>query len=431
MIKKMPNIKLNKKMIIIGSIILFVLIIAFTMLKLFVRNDFYFSESKIADDSEEALKDLFQKYEESKSKFYVYGEVGLYDKISMTMNCGDEEETVELSEEATIVNNHCILSIKPSGGYLTVYIVTPDSSVISVNSFDSLILQVNAYKKETRIVLESGIIYNRIAEQKNGSKFSIQIANQIFETEGAQEISAYARTLDGKSMQMYFEQYIINAEKNYEIIGGTGGIAKFQPITGKLNTRNRNETKVVETDKYKDFAYYKGEEYSTILFDEISGYIKDLYTYYDSENNDFKYAQGKLNDNKDLNFIGIAKKGSRIDKEKLNKQMKEYVDYYTNKIKNANNEQEENNNSNSNSNNDAIEDFCKKYYSPTGELQIDHITWCRSDLGFNGNPDELPKGIEAEDFIWCEFWYNGNYIGVGPVYQPCALKLGWDGTYTN
>jgi hypothetical protein len=78
-----------------------------------------------------------------------------------------------------------------------------------------------------------------------------------------------------------------------------------------------------------------------------------------------------------------------------------------------------------------VEDFCREYYSSTGETPMDHISWCRSDLGFNGNPEELPEGINPEDFSWCSFSYQGVWIGDGPVYNSCALKLGWDGTYTN
>lgn len=71
-------------------------------------------------------------------------------------------------------------------------------------------------------------------------------------------------------------------------------------------------------------------------------------------------------------------------------------------------------------------DPCDINYEATG-LSIDHVDWCRTD--WHGNATEkLPYGLDNNDFIWCSFWNDGNWIGDGPVYIECAKELGWDGT---
>jgi hypothetical protein len=71
-------------------------------------------------------------------------------------------------------------------------------------------------------------------------------------------------------------------------------------------------------------------------------------------------------------------------------------------------------------------DPCDINYEATG-IEIEKIDWCRTDK--HGNfTKTLPYGLDNNDFIWCRFKSHGVWLGDGPVYKRCAIKLGWSET---
>lgn len=75
--------------------------------------------------------------------------------------------------------------------YLNAYFELPDGSLITVSSNNSPKIQVNIYNNEIRVVMVRGSAYFRIAKQAKNKIFSIQIADQIFATNGNTEVFAY------------------------------------------------------------------------------------------------------------------------------------------------------------------------------------------------------------------------------------------------
>lgn len=71
-------------------------------------------------------------------------------------------------------------------------------------------------------------------------------------------------------------------------------------------------------------------------------------------------------------------------------------------------------------------DPCDINYEATS-LRVTSVDWCRTDRHGNAT-EKLPYGLDNNDFIWCNMWNNGTWIGDGPVYIECAKELGWDGT---
>lgn len=428
--KKITNIKFSKKTILIVSIILFIIVITFIILKLFVRNDFYYNESEVANDFKESMNTLYQKYEKSKAKFNVYGEVAGDKVITMTLKCGNEEETVKLSGEPISIDNHCILSIKPTqygSSYLNAYIVTPDASLITLSSYDNPSLQVNAYKNETRIVLENGMIYNRIAKQYD-SKFTIQVANNILESTEGGTLSAYTKTIDSKSgYDMLFGGYTVDGSRYYDKIKSDTifGVSLFQIVNGNASMKKRGTEDVLNFEEYNKSAYIKNSEYESFLFDKTTKYdFLEDYLHIGDENNQFIKQQEDLENNKKLDFIGIAKYDKKINRDELNERMRKYVDYYTNKINGYNDNQNDESNDNNSDNNSNTTDACA-FNVTMGGLHVTSVDWCRTDYKISENT--LPSGfdVDVDDFIYCMYGTTDNSYGwaEGYVYKACANKF--------
>jgi len=437
----------NKKLIIIStSVLVFIIICLLLVFKFFINSSFYYSESKTANDSKEALNTLYQDYEKSRATFKVYGDVTEEDNLTVKINCNGEEKTVTLSNEPVTVNNHCTISLTPSGhsyDFLSAYVTTPDGSLITVNSFNTPELQLNAYKNETRIVLKSGILYNRINKQDKDSIFSIQVGNSIFISNGNQEMVANAEVLDFKSaFDLFNSNYTVKAHSFYEEIETDTivGIAGFQIISGGSKVIQRGNMRVLNGEKYKHFIFFNNSlSYETIMFAE--GGADEFADYYALNTlvvEEFVDDQETLDENKELDFIGIVKHDEDIDQSEIDEIMKKYHDYYNNK-NNADDEEEDNND-----NNTSNRTGCNLWYDMTGYRATD-VCWCRNDIKmtaaiehFNG----IGYNFSSGDIILCEWSYSESDINgvLGDIstggnqavlLKSCALELGWPGTYSN
>lgn len=448
MLEKIKKFVFKQWKIIIVLLIIIILILSALLIifKIFINNDFYSSESEVANDSKAAMNNLYQDYEKSKASFDVYGDVTSDEKITMNVDCNGEESTLELTSDPVTVDNHCIISLVPNGGttdYLSAYISTPDGSLITVNSYDTPELQLNAYKKETRIVLKNGIIYNRISKQSDDSVFTIQIGNSILSSEGSDEVTASADELDSKSTyDMIYYGYVVNGERYFEEIytDTIFGIAGFQVITGgpKISTRG-NVVVASYTIDHKHFIYYGSstKPYETIEFTETGADdFSDYYSLDTEVEESFIEDQTELNENEELNFIGIAKHDENIDKKNINDIMKKYIDYY-NKKWNEEQENKDDDNNNSNTNNKTA---CEIFKDMSGYTPLS-ICWCRNDFKISDNGlaevNSMGYNYSKSDFIYC---YTetvervsdmmGNSLE-GYMLKDCAIELGWPGTYSN
>ena len=70
----------------------FITVILLLVFKLFINNKFYYGESNAANDSKEALNNLYQEYEKSKATFKVYGDVAKDKSVEMKINCDGKED---------------------------------------------------------------------------------------------------------------------------------------------------------------------------------------------------------------------------------------------------------------------------------------------------------------------------------------------------
>jgi Ca2+-binding RTX toxin-like protein len=426
MLEKIKKFVLKRsKLIIIFIIIALIITILLIVFKFFINNDFYSNESEVANDSKEKMSVLYQDYEKSKAKFNVYGEVAGDKVITMTLKCGDVEETVELSEDPISVDNHCILSlnsIRYGSSYLNAYIITPDASLITISSYNAPSLQVNAYKKETRVVLENGMIYNRVAKQYD-SKFTIQVANNILETTEGGTMSAYTETIDAKSAyDMLFGGYTVDGSRYYEKIGTETiyGVSLFQIINGNASIKKRGTEDILDFQDYNEFAYVKTDEYESVLFDKTnkSDFLED-YLHVGEENTSFINQQEELDKDKKLDFIGLAKHDRNINRDELNERMRKYVEYYTNKINGYNNNQDDENNDNEDNTNTT--DPCE-FNVTMGGLHVTYVDWCRTDYKISQNTLPSGFGVDVDDFIYCMYGTTDNSYGwaEGYVYKACA-----------
>jgi hypothetical protein len=430
----------NKRIIlVIASIMIFIIIALLLIFKLFINNKYYYSESKVANDSKEALNTLYQAYEKSKATFKVYGDVT--DKVnpSMKITCDGKSTIANLSDEPITVGNHCIITLIPmwdSGGYLNAYITTPDGSLATLSSYDNPEVQLNAYKNETRVVVKSGTLYTRVGKQTKNSKFNIQIGNLILTSNGGEETSASANILDSKSaFDLLYGSYAVNGDRYYDKIETDTivGIASFQVIKGATKIYQRDDMRIIGGEGHKHYIFFgQGTPNETIYFAENGAEEFSVYYELDQEIEDKLIAeQEKLNKNKELDFIGIINHDEDNNQSDIDKIMDKYHDYYTNKKNNENaeteeNEEEENNNM---TNKGACEIYTElSGYNPTG------ICWCRNDFHISsGSLAEISdKGynFSTDDFIYCYTFTSDSYVE-GYILKECALNLGWPGTYSN
>lgn len=218
---KLFELKLEKRQIIIISIVIVVLIVIslavyFVLrgknLPTFINNNAQktFQEG-FADDSEEALTTLAQPYdtEDTEPTYDLYAEVGTpnedstYDTVQTSSNfnpdseeCSNSEEgsCIDLGREKTVMPNHSTVNLIVWGSYATewsdeglpgarvglkAYAVLPDVSMASIYS-DSKV-QFNFYDKETRIVQMEGEVYYRVKPQEEGHVFTVQAGDRLIE----------------------------------------------------------------------------------------------------------------------------------------------------------------------------------------------------------------------------------------------------------
>ncbi len=218
---KLFELKLEKRQIIIISIIIAALIIipltiyfilrgkdSSTLINNNAENTF---QEGYADDSESALTTLAQPYdtEDSDPTYDLYAEVGTFsedathstvqtssDFSSDPEECSTSEEgsCIDLGREKTVMPNHSTVNLTVWGSYATewsesdlpgarvglkAYAVLPDVSMASIYS-DSKV-QFNFYDKEIRIVQMKGGVYYRVKPQEEGHVFTVQAGDRLIE----------------------------------------------------------------------------------------------------------------------------------------------------------------------------------------------------------------------------------------------------------
>ncbi len=430
----------KKLLILILGIVIFLIITLLIIFKFFINNEFYYSESKTANDSKTALNTLYQEYEKSKATFKVYGDVTAKANISMKTTCDGKTETVTLSTKPVVVNNHCIITLTSNVGLansLNAYITTPDGSLVTLSSYNTPELQLNAYKNETRIIIKSGTVYSRISKQTKNKTFNIQIGNLILKSSSGAEVSADANALDPKStFDLLYGGYTVNGNKYYEKIETDTivGIAGFRVIKGTTKIYQRDDMHVIGGKDHKHFIFFgNSTPYETIYFtDNGAENFKGYYMANEEAVEKLIESQETLNENKELDFIGIIDHDADNDQSRIDEIMKKYHDYYANKNNNNENENEENNDEeeNNNSNNEGA---CEIYtelsgFTPSG------ICWCRNDFHISDNnlSEVNNKGYNYSkaDFIYCYTFTDDGYTE-GYMIKDCAESLGWPGTYSN
>ncbi len=442
MIKKVKNFifKNKKATLIVASSIIFITTALLLIFKFFINNEYYYSESKSANDSKEALNTLYQAYEKSKATFQVYGDVTDQYNPAMEITCGEEKIIANLSDKPVVVGNHCIITLIPmwdSGGYLNAYITTPDGSLITLSSYDVPELQLNAYKNETRIVVKNGTTYTRVGKQSKNRTFNIQIGSSILTSNGGEAVSASANILDSKSaFDLLYGGYAVNGYRYYDKIETDTiiGIASFQVIKGTTKIYQRDDMRIIGGEGHKHYIFFgQGTPNETIYFAETGA--EDFSGYYELNQeieDKLITEQEDLDENKELDFIGIINHDDENDQSDIDKIMDNYHDYYTNKKNNENAETEEIDEEEED-NNPTIEGSCEVYtelsgYTPTG------ICWCRNDfhLYASGLTEINDKGYNftTADFVYC-YTFTSNSFVEGYILKDCALSLGWPGTYSN
>ena len=236
---KLFELKLEKRQIIIISIIIAALIIipltiyfilrgkdSSTLINNNAENTF---QEGYADDSESALTTLAQPYdtEDSDPTYDLYAEVGTFsedathstvqtssDFSSDPEECSTSEEgsCIDLGREKTVMPNHSTVNLIVWGSYATewsdeglpgarvglkAYAVLPDTSMASIYS-DSKV-QFNFYDKETRIVQMEGEVYYRVKPQEEGHVFTVQAGDRLIELNDAEAYVQIVHDVDAET----------------------------------------------------------------------------------------------------------------------------------------------------------------------------------------------------------------------------------------
>jgi len=241
---KLFELKLEKRQIIIISIIIAALIIipltiyfilrgkdSSTLINNNAENTF---QEGYADDSESALTTLAQPYdtEDSDPTYDLYAEVGTFsedathstvqtssDFSSDPEECSTSEEgsCIDLGREKTVMPNHSTVNLIVWGSYATewsdeglpgarvglkAYAVLPDVSMASIYSDTKV--QFNFYDKETRIVQMEGEVYYRVKPQEDGHVFTVQAGDRLIELN---DTEAYIQVeIDNDEMMAKYEE---------------------------------------------------------------------------------------------------------------------------------------------------------------------------------------------------------------------------------
>jgi hypothetical protein len=375
-------LKLNKKFIIFGSIV--VLLLIGILLFIFLGKDNKNSTSTqidrtkllsgYANDTEEAIKKSeFQLFENSGITFNVYGEVGYNDlaatikePIQMDSACSDEEleniklgntnNKIALDSEKIAIKNHCIIKLYRASDasyiisddyayILSAYIELPDGTLIALNSVDSPTFQVNIYDNETRIILEKGAAYFRILKQANNKIFTVQVGDRIFQTNESSELFVFS-DLVASAKADYIQKQVAFVESiddnNFNTyansLGFTFNVASFQLVKGSGNvfTRGTNDKINISEKEYR-FVYYPN--YSSDG-DKAGGYLTingndhrfNSFGVSVTEQDDLdshKEFYQFLENQKSLNKLNYGFDNVTVKKADINEIMKNYLAYFT------------------------------------------------------------------------------------------------------
>ncbi|HRZ19163.1 MAG TPA: hypothetical protein P5136_03845 [Methanofastidiosum sp.] len=241
---KLFELKLEKRQIIIISIIIAALIIipltiyfilrgkdSSTLINNNAENTF---QEGYADDSESALTTLAQPYdtEDSDPTYDLYAEVGTFSEdathstVQTSSDFGSDSEEcstfeegscIDLGREKTVMPNHSTVNLIVWGSYATewsdeglpgarvglkAYAVLPDVSMASIYSDTKV--QFNFYDKETRIVQMEGEVYYRVKPQEDGHVFTVQAGDRLIELN---DTEAYIQVeIDNDEMMAKYEE---------------------------------------------------------------------------------------------------------------------------------------------------------------------------------------------------------------------------------
>lgn len=375
-------LKLNKKLITFGSIVVVLLI--FILLFTFIGKDNKNNTStKIdrtkllsgyANDTEYAIrKSEFQLFQDSEITFNVYGEVGYNDlagtikePVQMNFACSNDEleniklgninKKIALGSEKTAMKNHCIIKLYRSSDasyiisneyayILTAYIELPDGTLIALNSTDSPTFQVNIYDNETRIILEKGTAYFRILKQADNKIFTVQVGDKIFQTNESSELFVFSDFVasakaDYIQKQVAFVKNIddnnFNTYKNS--LGFALNVASFQLVKGSGNifTRGTNDKINISEKEYR-FVYYPnyssgGDKEGGYLTTNASDHRFNSFGAYVTEQDDLdshKEFYQFLENQKSLNKLSYGFDNVIVKKADINEIMKNYLAYFT------------------------------------------------------------------------------------------------------
>lgn len=395
----------NKKNLVISVILILLVVGTLMFVILSNKNEEKTIIKGLALDSILAQESLFQPFDESKIKIKVYGEiskglnlVGYDGKLRIETDCSDkiidkndkeiesDEKTYALSNEPVEVNNHCVISI--SNGtlngfdfsspydyenhhylqrlYLTAYFELPDSSLISLSSYGNPKIQINVYDNETRVVLENGSAYFRIAKQNPNHQFSVQVGNKIFSTTEGSEFwastdSIYISGKTDQELSTLVDEFLVASKTNknwnqevssYKLIYN-GSFQLFKG-SGYLSNRGQNSKEKITAEKY-EFLYRfveifdpgKTEEKGNVINITEPSFKKyyDSVGYYDNvkgrwgtteevyENLDYQLSLNHLQ----LKMEKIITKEVKVKKTIIN-----YLSYHSKQINNRISENKEN-----------------------------------------------------------------------------------------
>jgi len=217
----LPKIDLSKKQILlicIPLVLLILLVTTFFILKSMGKINTGENTEKnqeqqgYADDSEQAQEILLQTYtpQDTQTTFKVYSDMQFNDAVmEMTESCSYTDNTEPTDTVYTVgpvpteIKNHCLLSFTEFYGTnaffktdepFYAYILLPDGSLITVTTKESPTIQVNIYEKETRIVIQNGYAYFRVAPQEQDHRFSVQMMDKVMYVTGTEFFAGTSNT---------------------------------------------------------------------------------------------------------------------------------------------------------------------------------------------------------------------------------------------
>jgi len=293
------KLKLEKRQIIIISIVFVALIIIFLTVYFILRgknpstlvnnnaqNTF---QEGYADDSESALTTFAQPYdtEDTDPTYDLYGEVGTppnedfsHDSVQISSDFSPDSEECSMSEEGscidlgrekTVMPNHSTVNLTVWESYATkwsdeglpgarvglkAYAVLPDGSMASIYS-DSKV-QFNFYDKETRIVQMEGEVYYRVKPQEEGHVFTVQAGDRLIELNDAEAYVQIVHDVDAETARYEgwekLEKELGLEDYDYYDDSGEFDSAKYDEYE-RLSEEYRKEIENSKGDIYAIYVY--------------------------------------------------------------------------------------------------------------------------------------------------------------------------------